>query len=208
MQVIESIWCCFFSHQDSINASDSDMQNVSVSETDPLLAANGVQRNKEPSVAIATIKPQSVLTLSRLKELIPFIGVFGPLIVFWAIFYQQNSTWILQGTQMDCYLGKLHVPPGTFIGCICISWLYIDLSFCCMYKRTCCNLLEWEVYVAFVLCRSNAQYQWLLSDLDNTSLRLHCLPSFWAYNGLQSQITTQGIVMYKHKTTNMTGLCC
>ena len=32
--------------------------------------------------------------------------------VFWAIFYQQNSTWVQQGDQMDCYLGSLHVPPG------------------------------------------------------------------------------------------------
>jgi dipeptide/tripeptide permease len=50
--------------------------------------------------------------LTRLKELLPFLGVFAPLIVFWAIFYQQNSTWILQGAQMNCHLGKLQVPPG------------------------------------------------------------------------------------------------
>ncbi len=49
---------------------------------------------------------------TRAKELLPFVGVFSPLIIFWAIFYQQNSTWILQGTMMNCQLGVLHVPPG------------------------------------------------------------------------------------------------
>ena len=55
-----------------------------------------------------------LLRLTRLKELLPFLGVFGPLVVFWAIFYQQNSTWILQGAQMNCHLGKLQVPPGEY----------------------------------------------------------------------------------------------
>lgn len=46
------------------------------------------------------------------KQLLRISGVYTPLIVFWAIFYQQNSTWVLQGTQMDCYIGNLHIPPG------------------------------------------------------------------------------------------------
>ena len=48
----------------------------------------------------------------RWRELVPFLGVFAPLVVFWAIFYQQNSTWVQQGNEMDCYLGSLHIPPG------------------------------------------------------------------------------------------------
>ena len=61
--------------------------------------------------------------LTRLKELLPFLGVFAPLVVFWAIFYQQNSTWILQGAQMNCHLGKLQVPPGEYniIACIALN---------------------------------------------------------------------------------------
>ena len=45
-------------------------------------------------------------------QLLRIAGVFAPLIVFWGIFFQQNSTWVLQGRRMDCYLGSLHVPPG------------------------------------------------------------------------------------------------
>lgn len=40
------------------------------------------------------------------------VGVFSPLIVYWAVFFQQNSTWVLQGRQLNCYLGTLHIPPG------------------------------------------------------------------------------------------------
>ena len=64
-----------------------------------------------PTIETAS-KSSLLLRLTRLKELLPFLGVFGPLVVFWAIFYQQNSTWILQGAQMNCHLGKLQVPPG------------------------------------------------------------------------------------------------
>lgn len=37
--------------------------------------------------------------------------IFGPLILFWAAFFQQNSTWIHQGNQMDRRLGTIRVPP-------------------------------------------------------------------------------------------------
>ena len=50
--------------------------------------------------------------LKRLKQLVPIIKVFTPLIIFWAVFYQRSSTWIVQATQMDCYVGSLHIPPG------------------------------------------------------------------------------------------------
>ena len=46
------------------------------------------------------------------KQILRIFGVFTPLVVFWGIYYQQNSTWIIQGTQMNCYIGSLHVPPG------------------------------------------------------------------------------------------------
>ena len=46
------------------------------------------------------------------RQMLHIFGVFVPLVVFWGIFYQQNSTWVLQGTQMNCYIGSLHVPPG------------------------------------------------------------------------------------------------
>ena len=60
----------------------------------------------------AVSKSNTQSPLAKLMELLPFLGVFAPLVVFWAIFYQQNSTWILQGAQMNCHLGKIQVPPG------------------------------------------------------------------------------------------------
>ena len=69
-------------------------------ENQPLLIGN-----KTETVSLKSL-------LLRWRELVPFLGVFAPLVVFWAIFYQQNSTWVQQGDQMDCYLGSLHVPPG------------------------------------------------------------------------------------------------
>ncbi len=62
---------------------------------------------KAPTVSSAVVS-WSIL----LRQLLPFLGVFGPLVVFWAVFYQQNTTWVVQGMHMNCYIGKLHVPPG------------------------------------------------------------------------------------------------
>ncbi|XP_065846590.1 solute carrier family 15 member 2-like [Oscarella lobularis] len=49
--------------------------------------------------------------LAKVKELKGIIAVFSPLIVYWALFFQQNSVWVLQGQRMNCYFGDLHVPP-------------------------------------------------------------------------------------------------
>ena len=51
-------------------------------------------------------------TKGKLKQLIPIFKIFVPLTLFWAIYFQRSSTWIVQATYMDCYLGSLHVPPG------------------------------------------------------------------------------------------------
>ena len=51
-------------------------------------------------------------TWEKLKQLVPIIKVFIPLIMFWAVYYQRSSTWVVQATQMDCYVGSLHIPPG------------------------------------------------------------------------------------------------
>ena len=96
------------------------------SETEPLLkdgASTKVPRPQQTSLSV----------LRRWRELVPFLGVFGPLVVFWSIFYQQNSTWILQGEQMDCYLGRLHVPPGEGRGgegwCVCVWYASVIAAF-------------------------------------------------------------------------------
>ena len=70
-------------------------------ENQPLLIVN-----KTETVSLKSL-------LLRWRELVPFLGVFAPLVVFWAIFYQQNSTWVQQGDQMDYYLGSLHVPHAS-----------------------------------------------------------------------------------------------
>lgn len=72
-------------------------------------------KNTENQPLLISKKTETVSLKSlflRWRELVPFLGVFAPLVVFWAIFYQQNSTWVQQGNEMDCYLGSLHIPPG------------------------------------------------------------------------------------------------
>ena len=60
----------------------------------------------------STVTSGSTRAKRRLKELVPIFKIFIPLTLFWAIFFQRSSTWIVQATYMDCYLGSLHVPPG------------------------------------------------------------------------------------------------
>ena len=48
----------------------------------------------------------------KLKELTPIFKIYMPLSIFWAMYYLRSSTFITQATQMDCYIGSLHVPPG------------------------------------------------------------------------------------------------
>ena len=107
--------------------SVDDFQNDSEEEKRPLLgqgtartaAAAGDSSSRSPVV----LTPQ-LSWRERAKQLIPFLGLFSPLVVYWAIFYQQNSTWIVQGRHMNCYVGRLHVPPGMqrkLYSCDCIG---------------------------------------------------------------------------------------
>ena len=79
------------------------------SETEPLLKD---AKQSHDTAAAPTAGSPVVSLRTRLKQLVPIVGVFAPLVVFWAIYYQQNSTWVTQGAMMDCYLGRLHIPPG------------------------------------------------------------------------------------------------
>lgn len=65
---------------------------------------NRSQLNSPPAVRL-TLK-------QTVQQLWPIMTIFLPLIVFWALFFQQNSTWIQQGLDMDCYVSSLHIPPG------------------------------------------------------------------------------------------------
>ena len=66
------------------------------------------------SMTITTVQEDKSTSpaLRKFKQMLPILKVFIPLIVFWAVFYQRSSTWIVQATKMDCYLGSLHIPPG------------------------------------------------------------------------------------------------
>ena len=65
----------------------------------------------------------------REKELLPCVSVF---IVFWAIFYQQNSTWVFQGTMMDCKVGSVNEPPCRCV-CVCAVCVWVHN----MYMNIC-----------------------------------------------------------------------
>jgi dipeptide/tripeptide permease len=57
-------------------------------------------------------KPKRESVLARVKELIPIMKVFFPVTMYWAVSYQRFSSFVLQGVQMDCFLGSIEVPPG------------------------------------------------------------------------------------------------
>lgn len=51
-------------------------------------------------------------------DLAPVLRVFAPLPLFWALLYQQSSTWVFQGSQMSLRVpgtdpsAKVDIPPG------------------------------------------------------------------------------------------------
>jgi POT family proton-dependent oligopeptide transporter len=74
--------------------------------------------------------------ISNVRQLQGIIKVFTPLVVYWMLFYQQNSTWVLQGGRMNCYFGRLHVPPDlmpSFNDVLVI--LFIPLLDYCIYPH-------------------------------------------------------------------------
>ena len=60
-------------------------------------------------------KPKRESVIARVKELIPIMKVFFPLIIYWAISYQRYSSFVLQAVETDCRLGSIEVPPGMYI---------------------------------------------------------------------------------------------
>lgn len=71
------------------------------------------QRSTSESQPLLTSTPSTSFTVKQtLQQLWPIMTIFLPLIIYWALFFQQNSTWIQQGLNMDCYVSKLHIPPG------------------------------------------------------------------------------------------------
>mmetsp|Transcript_1611 Transcript_1611/g.5691 ORF Transcript_1611/g.5691 Transcript_1611/m.5691 type:complete len:531 (-) Transcript_1611:47-1639(-) len=46
-----------------------------------------------------------------LESLWRIIPIFSPFPVFWALYFQQSSTWIIQAEEMNLYLGNFYVPP-------------------------------------------------------------------------------------------------
>ncbi|XP_065193476.1 solute carrier family 15 member 4-like [Sycon ciliatum] len=102
--------------------SDPDLgKGRSAGETSPLLGVRG-ESSSEHDTGTQTA-PQQRTWRETLSEIKPVLGVFVPLIVYWSLFFQQNSTWVLQGQEMNCYLGKLKIPPDampSFNDCLVI----------------------------------------------------------------------------------------
>ena len=113
-----SILTCGISHvlqppRNALSGNNQDHKPILNGQISTQNSNSAYQPNTLSSTTMETTSHASLLSrLTRFKELLPFLGVFAPLVVFWAIFYQQNSTWILQGAQMNCQLSKLQIPPG------------------------------------------------------------------------------------------------
>ena len=69
-------------------------------------------------------KPKRESVFARVKELIPIMKVFFPITMYWAVSYQRFSSFVLQGVEMDCYLGSIEVPPGTLCTLHTIAIMY------------------------------------------------------------------------------------
>lgn len=68
-------------------------------------------------------------------EIRHILKIFIPLPIFWALFYQQNSTWVFQGQSMDCSVGPIgripqfQIPPDIMpsiedIFCLLLIFLF------------------------------------------------------------------------------------
>lgn len=98
--------------EDSSTGNDlrvPSMINSQESMTNSQLHHISVETNDSET---STVTSNSTSAKRKLKQLVPIFKIFMPLTLFWAIFFQRSSTWIVQATHMDCYLGSLHVPPG------------------------------------------------------------------------------------------------
>jgi dipeptide/tripeptide permease len=78
-----------------------------IEEEKPLLSAN-----EQGNWYRQSSGGKALLLFTAFKTVLPILGVFLPITVFWALMFQQNSTWVAQGIDLDCYIGPLEVPPG------------------------------------------------------------------------------------------------
>ena len=103
-------------HDDSTEEEAPSHPDTSTETADKQLLETADQSSTSTSgsdsVSVTTVRAEKSTSLRKFKQLLPILKVFIPFIVFWAVFYQRSSTWIVQATKMDCYLGSLHIPPG------------------------------------------------------------------------------------------------
>ena len=100
---------------DDNNESNSDHKQPSdKSCIENVEATSPSQETFNQDTSLATRNPvlKKNGSPNKMKHLIPLMKIFVPQIIFWAAFFQRSSTFILQGAQMDCYIGTLHLPPG------------------------------------------------------------------------------------------------
>ena len=97
---------------DKENSSENCTEDSSNTSKDLGVQTTDQSPTNSPSHALVEARDSKSSAKGKLKQLIPIFKIFVPLTLFWAIFFQRSSTWIVQATHMDCYLGSLHVPPG------------------------------------------------------------------------------------------------
>ena len=134
-------WCTMICRRGSRRAAECCQGSREAVNSSPHSEADSLLGDTEKEAA-ASISARSHLRvfISKLRPLLPILGVFLPIIVFWAIMYQQNSTWVVQGLEMDCYIGTVQVPPGV---CVCVGvgvgvgvgvcmcvWVWVSMCVC------------------------------------------------------------------------------
>ena len=117
------------------SSTDNDLGEVAIvdsekSMTNSLLHHISVETDDSET---STVTSNSSSAKRKLKQLVPIFKIFIPLTLFWAIFFQRSSTWIVQATYMDCYLGSLHVPPGKYVLCNTVYTAYCFRGSMCMH---------------------------------------------------------------------------
>lgn len=104
-----------------------------------LIVTRGIYRKIPP-----TTKKDKLNWKTNLKrdlwEIRHILRMFIPLPVFWALFFQQNSTWVFQAQSMDCDVGpigkipKFTIPPDVMpsledIFCLILIFLFDKLLY-------------------------------------------------------------------------------
>lgn len=121
---------------DSSTGNDVEVQAIAHSESEESTSNSLLHHDNISAEANDSKTSTATGVMGKLKQLIPAFKILLPLTLFWAIFFQRSSTWILQAIRMDCYLGSLHIPPGKQVLYDMVLLSRVNVSSCMLLVMT------------------------------------------------------------------------